>query len=270
MLPADANFLLYLSKTSSLSDNMMRINSGATPAYSQAKITANAAGAISHLVYSVDNSVMGFDVDYVSPNFIARHTAIAQIYKQSSKLQVVGSTGNSSGSTATTITMWEWDLATGNVDKILGKFTQYNNIATVSNGVPSELATVDLTTQAAAISATALYTPAVSGMFRISVVLQVTRAATTSSILGGTTGVVLTYTEPDGSVAQTVTVEMSGQNGNTITTATGNTGNSTTTQSKGDADIYAKTGVAINYAVGYTSVGGTTMQFSVHIKLEAL
>lgn len=154
--------------------------------------------------------------------------------------------------------------------KLQGKASIYNGITTVSGGIPSELATVDLTAQSAAITATTIYTPAASQMFRISFVINVTTAATTSSILGGTTGVVLTYTEPDGSVAQTVTVGMFAQNGTVITVASGNTGNSTTTLSHGDAIIYAKTGVAIQYAVGYTSVGGTAMQYSVHAKCEAL
>jgi hypothetical protein len=146
----------------------------------------------------------------------------------------------------------------------------YKGITTVSNGVPAEYATVDLTAQTAAITATTLYTPAASGMFRISIVLHVTTAATTSSVLGGATGVVITYTEPDGSVAQSVKPLLSDQAGAVIVPATGNVGNSTTTVSQGSAVIYAKTGVAIQYAVGYTSVGATPMAFSAHLKAEAM
>lgn len=154
--------------------------------------------------------------------------------------------------------------------QLLGKVVNYNSIAAVSNGVPAEYATVDLTAQAAAISATTLYTPAASGMFRISIVLQVTRAATTSSVLGGATGVTITYTEPDGSVAQSIKPLLTSEAGAVIVPATGNIGNATTTQSQGSCVIYAKTGVAIQYAIGYTSVGATTMQYSVHLKCEAL
>ena len=153
---------------------------------------------------------------------------------------------------------------------LAGKLSYYNNIATVSNGVPSELATVDLTAQEAAKSATTIYTPAASGMFRLSVVLQVTRAATTSSVLGGATGVVITYTEPDGSVAQSVAPLLSDQAGAVVVPATGNVGNATTTQSHGSCVIYAKTAVAIQYAIGYTSVGATTMQYAAHFKCEAM
>jgi hypothetical protein len=150
------------------------------------------------------------------------------------------------------------------------KISKYNNIATVSNGVPSEYATIDLTAQTTAKTATTIYTPTVSGMFRISIVLQVTTAATTSSVLGGATGVVITYTEPDGSVAQSTVALLSDQAGAVIVPATGNIGNTTATQSKGECIIYAKTGVAIQYAIGYTSVGATAMAYAAHLKLEAL
>lgn len=155
-------------------------------------------------------------------------------------------------------------------DYLGGKIKYYNAIATVSGGVPSELATVDLATQAAAISTTTVYTPAATGLFRISVYLQITRAATTSSILGGTTGVLITYTDGDGSVAQSVNVPLFKQDSTLLVTATGNTTNTTATNSQGSLVIYAKTAVAIQYAVGYTSVGATTMQFAAHLKVEAL
>lgn len=151
-----------------------------------------------------------------------------------------------------------------------GKTTTYNNIATVSNGVPSEYGTADLTAQSAAVAATTIYTPAASGMFRVSVVLQVTTASSTSSVLAGTTGVVITYTEPDGSVAQSVIMALDDQGGSVVSPASGNTNNTTGASSHGQLTIYAKTGVAIQYAIGYTSVGVTPMQYSAHLKVEAL
>lgn len=147
------------------------------------------------------------------------------------------------------------------------KFAKYNNIATVSGGVPAEYATVDLTTQASAISATTMYTPTATGMFRISVYLQVTRAASTSSVLGGTTGVVITYNDGDGNVAQSDTVALMTTAGGIAISAAGNT---TTTNLTGSLVIYARTSVAIKYAIDYTSVGTTTMQFAGHLKCEAL
>lgn len=148
-----------------------------------------------------------------------------------------------------------------------GIVSRYNNIATVSGGVPSELGTADLTAQSAAKTATLLVTPSATGLFRVCAYLQITRAATTSSILGGASGVVLTYNDGDGNVAQTNTMALSTTAGAiAITSAT----NTTATNLNGCSTIYARTGVAINYAVGYTSVGGTSMQWAGHLKAEAL
>lgn len=146
-----------------------------------------------------------------------------------------------------------------------GIATRYNNILTVSNGIPSELATVDLTAQAAAITATTLYTPAATGMYRISAYLQLTTPGTTS-VLGGATGLVLTYNDGDGNVAQSDTVSLMAQNGSIVNFINTNT---TGTNLNGSVVIYARTGVAIQYAIGYTSAG-TAMQYAVHLKVEAL
>lgn len=148
-----------------------------------------------------------------------------------------------------------------------GIISKYNNIATVSNGVPSEYATVDVTAQTAAIAATTIYTPAATGLFRISIYLQITTAASTSSILGGATGVVITYNDGDGNVAQSDTVGLESPTGTIVTTVNTNT---TATNLNGHIILYARTGVAIQYAIGYTSVGLTAMQYAAHLKVEAL
>lgn len=157
-------------------------------------------------------------------------------------------------------------LITG-ATSLSNKIINYNNITTVSNGVPSELGTVDLATQSAAISATTAYTPTATGLYRVSIYLQVTRAATTSSILGGATGAVITYNDGDGNVAQSDTVALASTAGTIVTTSATNT---TGTNLTGTMVIYAKTGVAIKYAIGYTSVGTTSMQYAAHLKVEAL
>lgn len=145
--------------------------------------------------------------------------------------------------------------------------TKYNNISTVSNGVPSELATVDLTAQTAATAKVNMYTPAGLGMFRISVYLQVTTAASTSSVLGGAAGVIITWNDGDGNVAQSNTMALQSPAGAIVTTSATNT---TTTNLCGEMIIYARAGVAITYQVDYTSVGITAMQYSFHAKVEAL
>lgn len=148
-----------------------------------------------------------------------------------------------------------------------GKVLTYNAISTVSNGVPTEYATVDLTAQGAAIAATTVYAvPAGgAGMYRVSFVAKVTQVATTSSVLGGTNGFQVVYTDQDDSVV--------------VTTPAGHLFNSTTaslalntTQAvySGVIIVNAKLSTNIQYSIDYTSVGGTPMQYNLHIKVEAL
>lgn len=143
-----------------------------------------------------------------------------------------------------------------------GKVGTYNGIATVSNGVPSEIATIDLTGQVAAIASTLLYTPTASGMFRISAYLKITTAGT-SPVLGPLT---ITFTDGTDSVAQSMVMQLSTQAGASATT---NAGNSTTSTLNGEMVIWAKTGVAINYAVALTGTVGTAA-YEVHLKCEAM
>ncbi len=159
-------------------------------------------------------------------------------------------------------------LAGGN-PQFGGTFGAYNNISLVNNGICSEFATVD-SSNSAAITATTLYSPTATGRFKITGSLIVTTPATTSSILGGTTGVVITYTDGTSSVAQSMSMGGVAQNGSFITISSGNTGNTTTTQTQLiPIYIFAKTGVAIQYAVGYTSVGGTAMVYQLHLVAES-
>lgn len=230
--------------------------------------TASNLGALTDILYIPGTSVSTisslYGIQLNSPNISSNNTTITNAY------QLYLAAMNPGTGTFTNTPYAIYQAST--TDKIYwgSKFTTYNNISTVSNGVPSELGTVDLTAQAAAITATTLYTPAASQSFRISASVQVTQAATSSSILGGTTGLVITYTEPDGSVAQSVTMALQNKSGAVVVPATGDTGNSTTTQDNGVIVIRAKSGTAIQYAIGYTSVGGTAMNYALHLKCEAL
>jgi hypothetical protein len=147
---------------------------------------------------------------------------------------------------------------------LTNKVTTYNNVATASDGIPYTIASVDATAQAAAVSATTLYTPPANGFYRLSMVLQVTQAATVSSQLGGVT---IAYTDGDGSVAQSDAMALF--NASAAIAASG-TGNTTNVKLNGTKVLYAKSGVAITYAIAYTSVGATAMQYAYHIKLEKL
>lgn len=142
-----------------------------------------------------------------------------------------------------------------------GVIKTYAAAATVGQGVASEIVTVDLTAQSAAITATNLTASAPrTGMYRISWSADITTAASSSSVLGGTNGFQIGYTSPTDSVAKTVV------SGNSTTSA----GNTTATAVAGTYAVYAKTGTAITYAFDYTSVGGTAMVYELHIRLEAL
>ena len=117
---------------------------------------------------------------------------------------------------------------------------------------------VDLTAQSANIGSTNIIaSTAAAGMYRISIHIAVTRAATTSSTLPS---VSIGYTEQESSAS------ISG-----IATGT-STGNSTsTTISRGEVIASCAANTAITYSTsGYLSSGATSMQYSVHIRLEYL
>lgn len=132
----------------------------------------------------------------------------------------------------------------------------------VPNRIPVQAAVADITAKAAAITATTLLTPSVTGLYLISAYLKVTTAATTSSTLGGIT---ITYTDGTDSVAQSQVMALQTQAGAIATT---NTGNTTASKLSGILVIYAKTGVAIQYAIAYASSGSTAMQYEAHLAIE--
>jgi hypothetical protein len=145
--------------------------------------------------------------------------------------------------------------------------TVYNAISTVSKGVPAEYATVDLTGQTAAISATTLYAvpSGGAGMYRISFVAKVTTPATTSSTLGGAGGFQVTYTDQDDSTVVTT------PSGLVYNSSTANLAlNTTQAVYSGMIVVNAKASTNIQYAIGYTSSGATPMAYNLHIKLEAM
>jgi Major tropism determinant N-terminal domain len=154
-------------------------------------------------------------------------------------------------------------LASGEL--YFGTDTQQLAVGTAPVVFAPMIATQNLTAQAAAIAATTLFTPAVTGFFRISITLKITRAATTSSTLGGST---LGYTHGDDSVVVSQAVGFISTAGNLLTL--NNTANTTATVLNGSVVIYAKAGVAVTHAVAYASSGATTMQYSVHTRVESL
>ena len=126
----------------------------------------------------------------------------------------------------------------------------------------SEQGRADLTGQVAAVAATTLYTPQITGLFRVSAYLKITTAGT-SPVLGPVT---ITYTDGTDSVAQSVVMSMQTQAG---AQATSNAGNTTTTVLTGDLIINALTAVAIKYAIALTGTVGSGA-YEAHFKCESL
>ena len=150
---------------------------------------------------------------------------------------------------------------------VTGLFSSYAGIATVSKGIPAEYATVDLTAQGAAIAATTIYAVPASGagMYRISFVAKVTQAATTSSVLGGTNGFRVVYTDQNDSVVVTTPA------GHPYNSTTANLAlNTTQAVYSGVIIINAALSTNIQYSIDWTSVGATPMQYNLHIKVEAM
>lgn len=144
------------------------------------------------------------------------------------------------------------------------KATKYNNVALVSNGIPSEVATVDLTGQTAAKTTTTLYAVPTTAQYRLSWNAKVTTPDGASSTLGALT---ITYTDADNTV-QMITAAAQNKNG---TIETSDTGNSTTTVMLGlDMMLNARSGTNIQYAFAYASGTPGTMAYNLHIKLESL
>lgn len=146
------------------------------------------------------------------------------------------------------------------------KISSYNGVATVSGGVPAELATIDLTGQSAIIVSTGLYNvPAAGvGLYRVCGYLKVTTPATTSSTLGYLS---IGFTDATDSVAQAQLMAMSTEAGVASST---NTLNTTATKLSGCVVVWAKASTPITYAINYLSSGGTAMVYEAHLKLEAM
>ena len=156
-------------------------------------------------------------------------------------------------------------LTTTGIIAVGTTISSYNGVATVGAGVPSELVTVDLVTQSAAIGSTLLYAvPAANGgTYRISWSATVTTVASTgagTSTLGGANGFQVIYTSPTDSVAKTTVPQSDGTS----------SGNTTATAVSGIATVYAKASTNINFTFDYTSDTAAQMVYELHIKVEYL
>lgn len=148
------------------------------------------------------------------------------------------------------------------------KLLSYNGITTVSNGIPSEVATIDSTGLTANVGATTLYAVPASGagLYRVSAYLVTTTAASITSTMPNAQVV---YTDSDSNTSVTLDVSPIlgaaglGQSG--LLTA-----NTVGTVFSGTVVVYIKASTTIQYqTVNYASnIAGMTYAF--RMKLEAL
>ena len=145
----------------------------------------------------------------------------------------------------------------------------YNNIATVSNGVPSEVAKIDTTGLTGNVSSAALYAvPSTgAGLYRVSALVVETTAASVSSTLAN---VQVIYTDADVG-SGTVTIDATPVLGVAGIGQTGAlTANTVGTTATGVIIINVKASTTINYqTVNYAS-STAGMAYALHIKLEAM
>ena len=125
------------------------------------------------------------------------------------------------------------------------------------------MAQVDIASTASATSTATIFTPSANGMYRLSIYLKITTTGT-SPVAGPVT---ITYTEPDGSVAQSHVMLLQSVTGTVVTTTVNNS--TTTGTVNGSMIFYAKSGVAIQYAIAVSGTFGSG-RYMAHIILEAL
>ncbi len=137
-------------------------------------------------------------------------------------------------------------------------------ISAAYTGMAPIVAAVNSTGLTAAVGTTNLYAIPIgkSGLYWICFYAKITTAGSLSSVLGGTNGFQITWTDPTDSTTPTAAV--ADALGNALN------GNSTTTVDAGETVISAKEGTNIQYAYDYTSSLANTMAYKLSIKVEFL
>jgi hypothetical protein len=151
---------------------------------------------------------------------------------------------------------------------LFGVVSTYNNIATVSGGVPAEYAAINTTGLTANVAASTLYVvPASSeGFYRVSAYVVETTAGSVSSVLPN---VQIIYTDKDSNVSVTIDVTPIlgaaglGQTGALNANAGG-------TVSSGVVPIYVKASTTIQYQTSNYASVAAGMTYALRIRLELL
>jgi len=127
--------------------------------------------------------------------------------------------------------------------------------------LPSKVASADIAATASATSTTTLFTPTADGMYRISVYMKITTTGT-SPVAGPVT---ITYTDADGSVAQSHVMLLQSVTGTVVTTTVNNS--TTTGTVTGTMIVNAKNAVAIRYAIAVSRTFGAG-RYTAHFTCE--
>jgi len=180
-----------------------------------------------------------------------------------------GATGAASDTAISRISAGVLGVGTGAQGSIAGSLqlnliTSYGGNTTTKGGVPSVLATSFLTAQTSAIANHALVSSAsafAKGMWRISFVATQTTAGSAGTVLGGTTGFTITFTNANGDAVSKTTALSA--------PATG-IGTSTSDTISGDFYGYAGASTNITYSFGYTAGGVTGGAFDIAVYAEYL
>lgn len=155
-----------------------------------------------------------------------------------------------------------WRVGSANAGLLVG-FSVGTNLASSAYVNPANVTFYpftrkDLTAQGANIGATTLYAvPAGAfGLYRVSIYIIVTQAATTSSTMPAVT---ITWTDTDSGVAQSFAA--------TATSA----GNTTTTFAQAVVIVDANSSTNIQFSTsGYATSGATSMQYAIHLRSEPM
>lgn len=240
-------------------------------------IDLNSGGDLSIIAGSASiATVSGGEVDILGNDLIKIETSTDMITNApagQNKMSAGGSLNINGDGTAgmdvTGVTYWDFrttdmqfNSSSGTAGYILqttgGSGAQWiNPLSIFSNPVPQIVSTTSLTTQSAAISSSTMYNTPAAGLYRVSFVASITRAATTSSVLGGANGFQIGYTNTAGKITP-------------VDALTSNAVNSTQSTVSKVILIRCSSGSAISLNFGYTSVGGTTMQYDLYATVEQM
>ncbi len=232
----------------------------------------------------VDSIVGIYGSDYRAANFVAGTHYLAPNGSAASLTSFPTFNQNTTGSAAkwtTARTIWGNSIdGTADITSIIAStyggtgngFTKFTGASSsektytlpnASATIASRVAQVDIASTASATSTATIFTPSANGMYRLSIYLHITTTGT-SPVAGPVT---ITYTEPDGSVAQSHVMLLQSVTGTVVTTTVNNS--TTTGTVNGSMIFYAKSGVAIQYAIAVSGTFGAG-RYMAHLILEAL